>query len=97
MSSANAFSANRQSENSKIEQLLNGLNDDELSEEDIRKLLTVAVKAYFSKLEEGEFFPPFNDNGNVTASEVMSVVSQMMRQVNVELFELGLWQSWTKN
>ncbi|WP_102348669.1 hypothetical protein [Bacillus sp. Marseille-P3661] len=65
----------------------------ELSQETIQKLLTLAVKLYVSKIEKDEIrFSPFDQN--VSATEVMITVSAMLKAADVELFELGLWQSW---
>jgi len=30
----------------------------------------------------------------VTATDVMVTVSAMLKAVNVQVFELGMWQSW---
>ncbi len=34
-------------------------------------------------------------NRGVTATEAMLAVSAIMKAVNVQVFELGMWQSWS--
>ncbi|MCL6592700.1 MAG: hypothetical protein K6T31_01870 [Alicyclobacillus sp.] len=74
--------------------LLGESEDLPLSGEALQKLFAVLVKIYASKLESGERLHPFGDT-EVTATEVMRTVTQMLKAVQVDLFELGMWQSWT--
>jgi hypothetical protein len=38
---------------------------------------------------------PFSHPRAVSATEVMTVVSRMLRSTGIEVFELGMWQAWT--
>jgi hypothetical protein len=79
------------------EQLIVEIKKDCISPEAVQSLLTLGVKLYFKKVEDGEHFPPFKKDQQVIASEVLTTVTEMMEQVDLEVFELGLWQSWTKS
>jgi hypothetical protein len=102
MSSAEAFDlenteAYTASLQSKLLHILQDAAQNGITDESIQTLLTAGVKLYFARLEDGSSFPPFAESEAVTASEMLTAVSQMMKQVGVELFELGLWQTWTKS
>jgi len=38
---------------------------------------------------------PLGTRSRVTATDVMNVSSGLFKAVNLAVFELGLWQSWT--
>jgi hypothetical protein len=58
----------------------------------IQRLLTLAVGAYAAKLDAGAPCRPFAPESRLTASEVCPVVARMLRAVDVDLFELAMWQ-----
>lgn len=69
-----------------------------LSAEPLQKLMAAAVKAYAAKREAGETFLPLNAaTGRVTPTDIMVTSSQLLRSGNLQVFELGMWQSWTGN
>ena len=69
-----------------------------LSAEPLQKLMAAAVKAYAAKREAGESFLPLNAAaGRVTPTDIMVTSSQLLRSGNLQVFELGMWQSWTGN
>jgi hypothetical protein len=69
-----------------------------LSAESLQKLMAAAVKAYSAKREAGESFLPLNATaGRVTPTDIMLTSSQLLRAGNLQVFELGMWQSWTGN
>lgn len=71
-------------------------NPADWSNEEIQYYFTHAVKAYVKRMEEqDEVFSPFLAGEEMTATEVTVSVSEMLRAVNVQLFELGMWQAWT--
>jgi hypothetical protein len=59
----------------------------------VQQLLATAIKLYVGQLEKGASFAPF-EQGEVTATEVAVATTRMLRVVNLEVFELGLWNSW---
>ena len=52
-----------------------------------------AVRLYAARAAERDIaaFPP---DAGVTATDVMIAVTAMLKAVNVQVFELGMWQSW---
>lgn len=58
----------------------------------VQRLLTLAVGAYAAKLDAGEPCRPFSPDSRLTASDVCPVVAHMLRAVDVDLFELAMWQ-----
>ena len=66
-----------------------------VSDADIQAMLAKAVKLYADRAAEREgAFAAFPANA-ATATEVMVTVSAMLKAVNLQLFELGMWQAWS--
>ncbi len=61
----------------------------------IREGLTALTKLYTVKFQIGERWSPFVDDRAMPATAVMIMCTAMLRAVNVELFELGMWQAWS--
>lgn len=69
-----------------------------LSNESLQKLMAAVVKVYSAKRESGDNFMPLNASaGRVTPTDIMLTSSQLLRAGNLQVFELGMWQSWTGN
>jgi hypothetical protein len=68
-----------------------------LPNESLQKLIAAAVKIYAAKREAGENFMPVSAAGRVTPTDIMVTSSQLLRAGNLQVFELGMWQSWTGN
>ena len=66
-----------------------------LSDKDIQDMLAKSVRLYAERAAErdGELqaFAP----GAATATEVMVTVTAMLKAVNLQVFELGMWQAWS--
>jgi hypothetical protein len=65
-----------------------------LPAEEVQRLLAAAVRVYAARAEAGVREPPFGP-GAPTATEVAVTVSAMLAAARIELFELGMWQSWS--
>jgi hypothetical protein len=65
---------------------------DKVPAETVQQLLTLAVKLYVAKCEGEEEIDPFSDE-TVTATEVSFTTLQMLRAVELEVFELTMWRS----
>jgi hypothetical protein len=65
----------------------------DVSEAEIQKQLTAAVKLYVAKREAGADFSPFEPDA-VTATDVAVVATSMLKAVQLEVFELTLWSAW---
>lgn len=73
-----------------------GLKDGEqISDEMVQQALTALVRLYTVKFQLGERWAPFAADKPMPATAVMIMATAMLRSVNVEIFELGLWQSWS--
>lgn len=78
-------------------QLEAGASDESLHEATVQEALAVVVKLYAGILEQGRPFPPFparDGTVEVTATEVAVTASEMLKARQIELFELGMWQTW---
>lgn len=64
-----------------------------LSDTAVQRLLTLAVKAYASKLEEEREIFPFVDENSLTPTEVGATVGYLIKAADIDLFELVAWQS----
>jgi hypothetical protein len=77
-----------------IDSILNDAHD--VDDGTVQMLAAAAVRLYASKVNlNGNFaiVPP----ATIPATDAMIVTSALLRAVNVQLFELGLWQSWSSN
>lgn len=62
---------------------------------DIQALLARAVKLYAARTEAGDdALPAFADGTQVTATEAVVAVTAILKAVNVQVFELGMWQAF---
>jgi len=66
------------------------------SDAEIQALLAKAVRLYAERVAEREdALPAFPAGTNVTATDVMVTTTAMLKAVNLQVFELGMWQAWT--
>ena len=68
---------------------------DVLTPDALQSLMTAACKLYAAKIEAGNDILPLKQRTNVSPTEVMLTASGLLRAVNLAVFELGMWQSWT--
>jgi len=73
-----------------LDSVLNGPADRVLPPELVQKLFTVAVQHYSRGYETGPAFPPMLRN-HVNATDVSTCCIEMLRVVDLELFELTFW------
>ena len=69
--------------------------DAAVSDTDMQSMLARAVRLYAERAERGDAPPAFPDGAPVTATEVMVTVTAMLKAVNLQVFELGMWQAWS--
>lgn len=69
-------------------------NSSELTDEEIQRLITASIRLYVKALEEQRVFFPFTNESDLSATDVLITITKMMRQANLEAFELGLWQTF---
>ena len=58
---------------------------------DLERVLTAAIKLYTAKAETEALPSPPVSADNITPTEVVVVVSEMMRAVDLNLFDLSMW------
>jgi hypothetical protein len=61
----------------------------------MRLLMTALVKIYAAKFDEGQRPVLLNVDDGVSATAVLVTTSALMKALNLEIFELGMWQSWS--
>lgn len=69
---------------------------DALSDAQLQMLLAAAIRSYAARAEASdEKLAALAPDSGVTATEAMLAVSAILKAVNVQVFELGMWQSWS--
>jgi len=68
---------------------------DAISLDAIQALMAASCKHYAALIEAGQHVLPLRARSTVTPTEVMTTASGLLRAVNLAVFELGMWQSWT--
>ena len=67
-----------------------------MADRELQDLLAAAIKSYAARAEVSEEpLAALLPQSGVTATEAMLAVSAIMKAVNVQVFELGMWQSWS--
>ena len=78
-----------------IEATLAAGRPDALAPEAIQALMAAACKAYAAEIGAGQQFLPVGPRGGVTSTDVLIAASGLLRAADLQVFELGMWQSWT--
>ncbi len=69
---------------------------DALSDGEIQALLARAVKAYAERVAADDTpLPAFPPDAQITATDAVVTTTAILKAVNVQLFELGMWQAWS--
>lgn len=68
-------------------------DDAGISAEALALLLTQASRCYVQRLQHGEYFSPFHPAIEITATEAMILSTEVLKSADLQLFELGMWQS----
>ena len=67
-----------------------------MRDDELQSLLAATIREYAARAETSDdplaALPPESD---VSATEAMLVVSAILKAVNIQVFELGMWQSWS--
>jgi hypothetical protein len=67
---------------------------DMVTTEALQKLMAAACRVYTARLEAGDKIAPIPKN-SISATDVMVTASGLLKAVDLAVFELGMWQSWT--
>jgi hypothetical protein len=65
------------------------------SDADIQDMLAKSVRLYAERAAERDGGLPAFPADAATATEVMVTVTAMLKAVNLQVFELGMWQAWS--
>ena len=65
------------------------------SPEMIAEGLTSLTRLYTVHYQQGERWDPLVDGRTMPVTSVMIMTTAMLKSVNIELFELGMWQAWS--
>jgi len=65
------------------------------SDAEIQDMLAKVVQLYAERAAERDGALPAFAADAVTATEVMVAVTAMLKAVNLQVFELGMWQAWS--
>jgi hypothetical protein len=69
--------------------------DERPSDTDIQSMLAKAVRLYAQRAGEQDGALPAFASDAATATDVMVTVTAMLKAVNLQVFELGMWQAWS--
>ena len=70
---------------------------DRIPDVELRALIVNVVRLYTAKAENGMRTPLPPDGGAVTVTETMLAVTDLLHAVNVQVFELSMWQAMSGN
>lgn len=70
---------------------------DRVRDEDLRKVLSSAVRLYAAKADSGMRTPLPPAGGGVTVTDAMLTVTDILHALDVQLFELSMWQAMSGN
>lgn len=75
--------------------IADGTAYDEIGDPDVQRLLAAATKLYVGSIEQRGRFAPFPPDGAllVTPTDVAATASEMLQALQIEIFELGMWQT----
>ncbi len=69
----------------------------QLSDEDLAQVMTLAVRLYAARAEARDQYPVPLQAGEVTATDVAITASEMIRAVDINLFDLSMWHGRPRN
>jgi hypothetical protein len=70
---------------------------DRIADADLRALLAGALRLYAAKAENDMRTPLPPDAGGLTVTDAMVAVTDILHALNVQVFELSMWQAMTGN
>ncbi len=77
-----------------IEAALADGKTDHLPPHALQALMTALCKVYAANYEAGEHFPVVSGRLALTGTDVMIVCGALLKAADLQVFELGMWQSW---
>lgn len=68
---------------------------DGMSFDELRGLLAALCEFYASDVAQRDAITPLNTLDGASATAVLMLTTGLLRGANLELFELGMWQTWS--
>ena len=59
-----------------------------------QRFLELGTRLHAAEMNAERRVPAFAPDHGVSATDVMITTTSMLRSVNIQLFELGMWQTW---
>jgi hypothetical protein len=66
-----------------------------LTPQAMQALMAALVKIYSANAEAGDRYPILQGRMAVTGTDAMIVCGALLKAVDLQVFELGMWQSWS--
>ncbi len=66
-----------------------------LTPEMVQTMMGIACRAYSAQVEEGQEYLPLAHHNTANATDVMLTASGLLKAANLQVFELGMWVSYT--
>lgn len=73
------------------------LAPDLVSDDDLRDLIALGLRLYAVKAEGGMRTPLPRGGGGVTVTDAMLATTDILHALDVQVFELSMWQAMTGN
>ena len=73
---------------------LNGTID-AISPQAMHALLAALLKAYGVNVEAGDAYPVLAGPASVSGTDVLTMCGALLKAADLQVFELGMWQSWS--
>ena len=77
----------------RIQQLIEESTLEQVPDEVVQQLMTLAVRCYAAKVEAEVPLFPFTNMNALTATEVGVTVGRLIHAAELDFFELAMWQS----
>jgi hypothetical protein len=78
-----------------IHELLASNLGSELKDTDLHELMDALLQFYGYQFDQGAPTTLLGPNAEATATAVLVAASGLLKSRNLEIFELGMWQSWS--
>lgn len=65
-----------------------------LTPEAVQALMAALCKFYSANMEAGNKYPVVEGRLSITGTDAMIVCGALLKAVDLQVFELGMWQSW---
>jgi hypothetical protein len=62
----------------------------------VQRVLELGTRLYAAEMQSGRSMSTFREHHGVSATDVMITTTGLLKAVNIQLFELGMWQMWAK-